>query len=235
MSEAKTSPTYVNDEKNVLSSTEKTYYLPNDPSHTPIPQAMYQEVMREVWRLRKQYQRCGECGAGPNFVCVAECNGCAYRRYPYGKVSYEEMEDWLLESENADSDAMGWGLPDACGSVSGSAARNLAALEDDSDFLSGMTGKSGCSAESIAVEHIYREELEKEIETMKPQEQVAMRSDVLNGAHASNRDLARMITSETGKPYSHVAAAKCRRSAAEKLARSMGYQIDSARHRIDMQ
>lgn len=62
------------------SSTQKSYYLPGDPSRTPVSHEMFNSIMRPYWKLRKQLQRTGECNAPAWHVCMCDCCDCPYRR-----------------------------------------------------------------------------------------------------------------------------------------------------------
>lgn len=42
------------------SSTQKSYYLPGDPSRTPLTHEEFCDIMRPFWKQRKQLQRAGD-------------------------------------------------------------------------------------------------------------------------------------------------------------------------------
>ena len=65
---------------NAKPSTAKTYYLPGDPSKTPLTHDEFTTIMRPFWRQRKALQRAGECNAPMRHVCMCDCCGCPYRR-----------------------------------------------------------------------------------------------------------------------------------------------------------
>ena len=60
------------------SSTNKIYYLPGDPSKTPLEHDEYVEIMRPYWKQRKRLQRAGECKAPAKHVCACDCVDCPY-------------------------------------------------------------------------------------------------------------------------------------------------------------
>lgn len=49
-------------------SPRKSYYLPGDPSRTPLTQDEFRDIMRPFWKQRKQLQRAGECNAPARHV-----------------------------------------------------------------------------------------------------------------------------------------------------------------------
>ena len=61
-------------------STTKSYYLPGDPSRTPLTHEEFCDIMRPFWKQRKQLQRAGECNAPARHVCMCDCADCPYRR-----------------------------------------------------------------------------------------------------------------------------------------------------------
>lgn len=62
------------------SSTQKSYYLPGDPSKTPLTHEEFKSIMRPFWKQRKRLQRAGECNAPAWHVCLCDCADCPYRR-----------------------------------------------------------------------------------------------------------------------------------------------------------
>ena len=52
------------------SSTQKSYYLPGDPSRTPLTHEEFCDIMRPFWKQRKRLQRAGECNAPARHVCI---------------------------------------------------------------------------------------------------------------------------------------------------------------------
>lgn len=64
---------------NAKPSTTKTYYLPGDPSKTPLTHDEFTTIMRPFWRQRKALQRAGECNAPQWHVCMCDCCDCPYR------------------------------------------------------------------------------------------------------------------------------------------------------------
>ena len=73
------------------SSTQKSYYLPGDPSRTPLTHEEFCDIMRPFWKQRKQLQRAGECNAPARHVCMCDCVDCPYRRC-VNTVSMETLE-----------------------------------------------------------------------------------------------------------------------------------------------
>ena len=61
-------------------SPTKSYYLPGDPSRTPLTHEEFCDIMRPFWKQRKQLQRAGECNAPARHVCMCDCADCPYRR-----------------------------------------------------------------------------------------------------------------------------------------------------------
>ena len=61
-------------------STHKSYYLPGDPSRTPLTHEEFCDIMRPFWKQRKRLQRAGECNAPAWHVCLCDCADCPYRR-----------------------------------------------------------------------------------------------------------------------------------------------------------
>lgn len=74
----------------VKTSTPQSYYIPGDPSRTPVSHDDYLALMRDSWRLRKKLQRAGECNAPANHPCHCDCCGCQYRTKKCS-VSLEEL------------------------------------------------------------------------------------------------------------------------------------------------
>ena len=58
----------------------KTYFLPGDPSRTPLTHEEFKSIMRPFWKQRKQLQRISECNAPTWHVCMCDCADCPYRR-----------------------------------------------------------------------------------------------------------------------------------------------------------
>ena len=69
----------------------KTYFLPGDPSRTPLTHEEFKSIMRPFWKQRKQLQRAGECNAPARHVCMCDCVDCPYRRCG-NTVSMETLE-----------------------------------------------------------------------------------------------------------------------------------------------
>ena len=61
-------------------STHRSYYLPGDPSRTPLTHEEFCDIMRPFWKQRKRLQRAGECNAPAWHVCLCDCADCPYRR-----------------------------------------------------------------------------------------------------------------------------------------------------------
>ncbi len=62
------------------SSPTKSYYLPGDPSRTPLTHEEFCDIMRPFWKQRKRLQRADECNAPAWHVCMCDCADCPYRR-----------------------------------------------------------------------------------------------------------------------------------------------------------
>ena len=60
-------------------SPTKTYYLPGDPSKTPLTHEEFKDIMRPFWKQRKKLQRAGECNAPAWHDCMCDCGDCPYR------------------------------------------------------------------------------------------------------------------------------------------------------------
>ena len=74
------------------SSTTKSYYLPGDPSRTPLTHEQFKSIMRPFWKQRKQLQRAGECNAPVWQVCLCDCTGCPYCRCG-DTISLDSLKD----------------------------------------------------------------------------------------------------------------------------------------------
>ena len=61
-------------------SPKKSYYLPGDPSRTPLTHEEFNSIMRPFWKQRKRLQRAGECNAPAWHVCLCDCGDCPYHR-----------------------------------------------------------------------------------------------------------------------------------------------------------
>ena len=77
----------------------KLYYLPGDPSKTPLSHDDYVAIMRDFWKQRKQLQRAGECNAPANHPCCCDCCDCPYRTQQF-YVSLNDLEDAGYEPED---------------------------------------------------------------------------------------------------------------------------------------
>ena len=84
-------------------SPKKSYYLPGDPSRTPLTQDEFRDIMRPFWKQRKQLQRAGECNAPARHVCMCDCADCPYRRCG-NTIPMETLES--IGEEVADSYCM---------------------------------------------------------------------------------------------------------------------------------
>lgn len=84
-------------------STTKSYYLPGDPSHTPLTREEFNDIMRPFWKLRKQLQRAGECNSPAWHVCLCDCCDCPYRRCG-NTIAMETLES--IGEEVADPQCM---------------------------------------------------------------------------------------------------------------------------------
>ena len=62
-----------------LNSTRKTYYLPGDPTRTPLTHEVFKEIMRPFWAQKKRLQRSGECASPAWHNCLCDCCGCPYQ------------------------------------------------------------------------------------------------------------------------------------------------------------
>ena len=62
------------------SSPKKSYYLPGDPSRTPLTHEQFRDIMRPFWKQRKRLQRAGECNSPAWHVCLCDCTDCPYHR-----------------------------------------------------------------------------------------------------------------------------------------------------------
>ena len=85
------------------SSTQKSYYLPGDPSRTPLTHEEFCDIMRPFWKQRKRLQRAGECNAPARHVCMCDCTDCPYRRCG-NTIPMETLES--IGEEVADSYCM---------------------------------------------------------------------------------------------------------------------------------
>ena len=56
----------------------KSYYLPGDPSRTPLTHKEFCDIMRPFWKQRKRLQRAGECNAPASHVCLCDCAHCPF-------------------------------------------------------------------------------------------------------------------------------------------------------------
>lgn len=90
-------------EKKVKSCPTKTYYLPGDPSKTPLTHEEFNEIMRPFWKQRKQLQRAGECNAPAWHVCMCDCADCPYHRCG-DTIPMETLE--FIGEEVADPNSM---------------------------------------------------------------------------------------------------------------------------------
>ena len=90
-------------QKQVKTSPKKSYYLPGDPSKTPLTHEEFKSIMRPFWKLRKQLQRAGECNAPSWHVCLCDCCDCRYRRCG-NTVAMETLES--IGEEVADPHCM---------------------------------------------------------------------------------------------------------------------------------
>ena len=61
-------------------SAQQSYFLPGDPSRTPLTHDEFRDIMRPFWKQRKQLQRAGECNAPARHVCMCDCSDCPYQR-----------------------------------------------------------------------------------------------------------------------------------------------------------
>ncbi len=90
-------------------STTKSYYLPGDPSRTPLTHEEFCEIMRPFWKQRKQLQRAGECNAPARHVCMCDCADCPYHRCgdtismdTLESIGEEVTENYFMEEDVAD-------------------------------------------------------------------------------------------------------------------------------------
>ena len=56
----------------------------DNPHHVrliPVPEAIYRDIMQEIWRIRKKAQRHGQCICSKNRLCKCDgnCDLCDYR------------------------------------------------------------------------------------------------------------------------------------------------------------
>jgi len=93
----------------VQSGSSDSFYLPGDPSRTPLKHEEFNDIMRPFWKQRKQLQRAGECNAPAWHVCMCDCTGCPYRRCgdtvpldSLERVGEEAADPRRMEDEVAD-------------------------------------------------------------------------------------------------------------------------------------
>lgn len=94
---------------NAKPSPTKSYYLPGDPSKTPLSHDDFTTIMRPFWRQRKSLQRVGECNAPKQHVCVCDCCDCPYRRCgntidmdTLASIGEEVADPYSMEDDVAD-------------------------------------------------------------------------------------------------------------------------------------
>lgn len=64
----------------VKTSPKKSYYLPGDPSRTPLSHDEFCDIMRPFWKERKRLERAGLCKPPARHACMCDCADCPYSR-----------------------------------------------------------------------------------------------------------------------------------------------------------
>ena len=85
------------------SSTQKSYYLPGDPSKTPLTHEEFCDIMRPFWKERKRLERAGLCNPSARHACMCDCADCPYSRRG-NTLDMDTME--LIGEEVADPFSM---------------------------------------------------------------------------------------------------------------------------------
>ena len=87
----------------VKSCPKKSYYLPGDPSRTPLTHEEFCDIMRPFWKERKRLERAGLCNPPARHACMCDCADCPYSRRG-NTVNMDTLE--LIGEEVADPFSM---------------------------------------------------------------------------------------------------------------------------------